>query len=230
MSARAGIVLQARMASDRLPGKALEVIGGRSMLEQCLRRLMASGAAPVILATTNRSEDDVLAALARQAGADIFRGDPMDVLARYAACAARFDLDFVIRATANRPCVDVHAAGRVLDAMARTGVDLVFEDGLPEGAGVEAVTREALRAAALLARTPRERQQVTTFIRRETNVFTVLPVPAPTGARRPDVRLTVDTRDDLRRVRDLYFATGVDMPTLEQLIAASDRIGRKSVA
>jgi spore coat polysaccharide biosynthesis protein SpsF (cytidylyltransferase family) len=60
MQTRAGIILQARIDSSRLPGKALALIGGKSILEHCLRRLMCAGIAPVVLATTNRPEDDAL--------------------------------------------------------------------------------------------------------------------------------------------------------------------------
>ena len=56
----AGIILQARMASQRLPGKALEPIAGRSLIVRCLQRLGAAGVGPVILATTTGSEDDAL--------------------------------------------------------------------------------------------------------------------------------------------------------------------------
>ena len=38
MRSRPGILLQARMASTRLPGKALELVAGRPVLEHCLRR------------------------------------------------------------------------------------------------------------------------------------------------------------------------------------------------
>jgi len=54
------IVLQARLASTRLPGKALRQIEGRTLLGRCIERLLASGVAPVVLATTTRPEDDAL--------------------------------------------------------------------------------------------------------------------------------------------------------------------------
>ena len=38
MRTRAGIILQARIGSSRLPGKALASIGGQTILEHCLRR------------------------------------------------------------------------------------------------------------------------------------------------------------------------------------------------
>ena len=44
---------------------------------------------------------------------------------------------------------------------------------------------------------------------------------APASLVRPALRLTVDTRDDLDKVRELFFRTHSDDPSLSSLIAAS---------
>ena len=224
MRTRAGIILQARLASTRLPGKALEPIGGRSMLERCLRRLIGSGVAHVVLATTRRREDDALVVIADRLGVPVFRGDADDVLSRFAAAATAFDLDPVVRATADNPAVDVQAAGRVLAALRETDADYVVETGLPLGACVEAVTQGALLHAAAIARSRYDREHVTTFIKRRRDLFRVCEIDAPAPLRRPGLRLTVDTLEDLAAVRELFFRAGVEEPSLAQLIAASGRI------
>ena len=132
---KAGIILQARTGSQRLRGKVLEPIAGRPLVGQCIRRLAASGVAPIILATTTLADDDALAAAGADAGVPVFRGAAEDVLDRFARGAAAFQLDVVIRATADNPAVDIEAPARLLDAMARLDVDYVREDDLPYGAG-----------------------------------------------------------------------------------------------
>ena len=82
MRTHAGIILQARYGSSRLRGKALEPVGGRTMIEQCLRRLLTAGVARVVLATTIAPEDDVLEALARRMGIAVLRGDADDEIGR----------------------------------------------------------------------------------------------------------------------------------------------------
>ena len=49
MRTRDGIILQARFASTRLPGKALERIGSRTLLEHCLARMLSADVARVVL-------------------------------------------------------------------------------------------------------------------------------------------------------------------------------------
>jgi spore coat polysaccharide biosynthesis protein SpsF len=221
MRTRAGIILQARYNSTRLPGKALEVVGGRTILEHCLRRLIKAGVAHVVLATTWEPEDDALVLVARRVGAGVYRGDSADVLGRFANAARFFELDPVLRATGDNPAVDVQAPGRVLAALRQTGADYVHEAGLPHGAGVEGMTAEALHTAAALAQEAYDREHVTPFIRTNRHLFDVAEVSAPASLMRPALRLTVDTRDDLDKLRELFFRTHTDDPSLAALIAAS---------
>jgi spore coat polysaccharide biosynthesis protein SpsF len=230
MRSRAGIILQARMGSSRLPGKALATIGGRTILEHCVRRLLFAGVAPVALATTDRAEDDALESAARRLGALVFRGDADDVLARLVAAAGAFDFDIVVRATGDNPGTDIQAPGRLIAALRSGGADYVYEEGLPYGAAAEAVTRTALLRASNEATQLADLEHVTTYVRRNTRRFRVLRIEAPAPLRRPDVRLTVDTADDLEHVRELFERTGVDMPSLRQLIEASGRPIRREVA
>jgi spore coat polysaccharide biosynthesis protein SpsF len=223
MRPRAGIILQARMGSSRLPGKALATISGQTILEHCLRRLMLTGVAPVVLATTERPEDHQLADVAQRLGASVFRGDADDVLGRFVAAANAFDFDHVVRATADNPGTDIEAPGRLLAALGAFNVDYACEQGLPYGAAVEAVTRDALERAAREATQADDREHVTTYVKRNSDVFSVIQLLPPALLRRPDVSVTVDTAADLDHVRALFERTGVEMPSLLQLIEAADQ-------
>ena len=221
MRTHAGIILQARYASTRLRGKVLEPVGGRTILEQCLRRMIQAGVARVVLATTTNPEDDVLEALARRMGVAVYRGEADDVLGRYSDAAKMFDLDPVLRATGDNPAVDVQSPGRVLAALRATQADYIREEGLPWGASVEGMTAAALHRAARLATDPYDREHVTTFIRKRRDLFRVTTVDAPAPLVRPMLRVTVDTAEDLAWVRELFFRAGSDDPSLSALIAAS---------
>jgi spore coat polysaccharide biosynthesis protein SpsF len=221
MRTRAGIILQARYNSSRLPGKALEVVAGRTILEHCLRRLIRAGVAHVVLATTQEPEDDALAAIAGRLRAAVYRGDTADVLGRFASAARVFDLDPVVRATGDNPAVDVEAPGRALAALRLANADYVIETGLPYGAAVEAMTANALYTAALLASEPYDREHVTPFIRTNRHMFKVAELNAPPSLTRPELRLTVDTQEDLDNVRELFRRAQSDDPSLASLIAAS---------
>jgi spore coat polysaccharide biosynthesis protein SpsF len=230
MSTRVGIILQARCASTRLPGKALARIAGRPLLDRCLRRLNAARVGPVVLATTESIEDLVLTDLARLAGVASFRGATDDVLRRYVEAAGVFGFDVIVRATGDNPAVDIDAASRLLPAVLEQGADYACEDGLPYGAGVEVVTRAALTRAASLACTADDREHVTLFIKHRPDLFHVTHQLAPSTLQRPDLRLTVDTPADLAYIRRVVTYCGAGERPLDEIIRAADRCRRRSAA
>jgi 3-deoxy-manno-octulosonate cytidylyltransferase (CMP-KDO synthetase) len=59
------VIIPARMAASRLPGKPLADIGGRPMIAHVLHRAEAAGVGPVIVATDSR---DIAAAVVRAGG------------------------------------------------------------------------------------------------------------------------------------------------------------------
>src|SRR6185369_10550591 len=80
MTAPVWIVVTARMASARRPGKALADLHGQPLLRVLLDRMKtARGVAGVALATSVRPENDRLEELGRDAGVRLFRGDEDDV-------------------------------------------------------------------------------------------------------------------------------------------------------
>jgi spore coat polysaccharide biosynthesis protein SpsF len=217
------IVLQARMGSSRLPGKVLAPIGGRSVLAQCIERLVAARVGEVVVATTTRPEDEAVVAEARAAGVEAIRGPVDDVLARFVAAVDGWTGPYVIRATADNPLVDIDGAARLLRLL-DAGADYAIEEGLPVGAAVEAMRVGVLQEAGALANTAYEREHVTPFIRQAVDRFAVQSAPAPFELRRPSLRLTVDTRQDLHFVRSLVEqADDAALVPLGQVIALADR-------
>lgn len=224
------VILQARMASTRLPGKALAQLGVRSVLAHCLERLKLGRAAPVMLATTCNPEDDPLEAEAGDMGIPVFRGPDRDVLGRFVAAARSVGAQLVVRATADNPAVDIDAPLRVLSAIRSSGADHVSERGLPCGAAVEAVAFDALCRADREATEAEDREHVTTIIRRDLARFRPLAVDAPPELRRFDLRLTIDTDHDLRFMRRLFERVGhvAGEPALVAFIAAADALAMEA--
>lgn len=230
MTAAVAVIVQARLGSSRLPGKALTPLAGQALLARCLRRLGAADVGPVILATTLEPEDDALVDLARAEGCEVHRGSTDDVLTRYVETAVAFGFGRVVRATGDNPAVDTAAPRRLLEAMGNDGTEYVCEDGLPYGAGVELVTLAALTRAALLASERDDREHVTTFIKRRPDLFQVRRTVAPAPLRRPDVRLTVDTADDARFMDRVFTLLPPGDAPLADIIRAADRAQRSDAA
>ena len=219
------VILQARMGSQRLPGKSLATIGDASIVTLCLRRLLVSAVGPVVLATTAAREDDSLVAEAARLGVAAVRGDRDDVLGRFAQAVSHMNAAVVIRATADNPAVDVDAARRALAAIERFGVDYCCERGLPYGGVVEGIRASALIDAEGRTMNTADREHVTPFIRRYLTRYRVAEPDAPRAVRRPDLRLTVDTAADLTFMRSLAAELSAPLATASftEIIAAADR-------
>ena len=226
------IILQARMASSRLPGKAMRTIGSRSVVARCLDRLLAARTAPLVLATTERAEDDVLAEEASSLGVPTVRGATDDVLGRFAQIVELLQPQWVIRATADNPAVDIDAPARVLTHLQRGGVDYVLERGLPVGGAVEGARAELLLEAAARATEPYDREHVTPFLKRPELRYRVFEPLAPISVRRPDLRFTIDTADDLAYMEALLGRCGLGSSVLplSGIIQVADRLAARKVA
>ena len=99
-----GAIVQARLGSTRLPGKALLDIAGTSMVARVLDRTRrAQTIDRVILATTATSQDDRLVEYVRGLPVEVYRGDEDDVLDRYYQTAKHYALDVVVRITSDCP-------------------------------------------------------------------------------------------------------------------------------
>jgi spore coat polysaccharide biosynthesis protein SpsF len=227
--ARPAVILQARLASSRLPGKVLARVGSRTILEYCLLRLSISGL-PLIVATTDQADDDEIEQEARAFGASVFRGDEHNVLARFIGAARAFNLTEVVRATADNPFVDPHGPRRVLALQHHVKADHVVERELPVGAAVEAVTVAALERSHAWITLPYDREHVTSFVRRDPR-FRAHSAAAPDALRRPGLRLTVDTQEDLNFVRKVFASLGTDAPvaSLAAVIQAAEAVPAGSV-
>lgn len=203
------VIVQARMTSQRLPGKVLMDVGGRPMLEQQLRRLgRCARADEVVLAVTVNPDDEALVALARRLGLRWHRGSEQDVLGRYAGAARDAGAELVVRVTSDCPLIDPEEVDAVIEALERrrAAVDYAsnrLEPHLPRGLDTEALWRDVLERTDRLAVSSPAREHVTWFCYAERpDLFALHSVRRPFDA--ADLRWTVDTPDDLAMVRRLY--------------------------
>jgi len=210
MSVRVLAVVQARVGSTRLPGKALLSIAGKPMVAHVLQRVQAIRAVDqVVLATTVRSEDDELADFARSVGIACVRGSVDDVLDRFRAAVTSYPTDVVVRGTADCPLLDPRVSARVLRKYLRLSGRVDYVSNVrpltyPDGLDTEVFSSQALERACHLATRPSDREHVTTYMLDHPEEFTRSKVK-----HRPNLsakRWTVDTKEDLEFVRAVYGA------------------------
>ncbi|HEX6136662.1 MAG TPA: 3-deoxy-manno-octulosonate cytidylyltransferase [Casimicrobiaceae bacterium] len=114
------VLIPARYASSRLPGKALADLGGKPMVVRVAERARASGAVRVVIATDDRRIAD--AARAHRIEAIMTRADHptgTDRLAEAAALLALADDQIVVNVQGDEPLLDPALMRRVADVLRR---------------------------------------------------------------------------------------------------------------
>lgn len=215
-------VLQARTSSTRLPGKVMLPVAGAPMLARQIERLLrARRIDRLVIATSERSEDDCVADLARGAGADCFRGSLEDVLDRFYRAAENYMPKHVVRVTGDCPLAD----WEIIDACVDFTVAGSFDYGSntlnptwPDGLDVEVFTFGALRAAWREGKLLIEREHVTPFINRRPQRFRLGSFENATDL--SALRWTVDEPLDYEfvcRVYDALYPTNPAFTTADVL-------------
>jgi spore coat polysaccharide biosynthesis protein SpsF len=157
---------------------------------------------------------------AEEAGFLISIGPKDDVLRRYCIAVRKFAPDRVIRATADNPFVFTDAAEAINREASELGADYAGYSGLPHGAGVESVAAEALLRADAEAADGAEREHVCPYLYKHPELFRLHRPLAPLRWQSPDLRITVDTREDYEKAASLY-AVLANLPAETRSLGAS---------
>jgi spore coat polysaccharide biosynthesis protein SpsF len=190
-------VVQARMGSQRLPGKVMLPLAGAPMLQRLLERLKPAGSIDrLVVATSTNAENDPIEALCKTLGVNCLRGDEDNVMSRFLAVGEQTGAKTFVRLTGDNPFVDASLIDHLVEAFAAATpradyVNNIDEDGFPYGLYAEIFSADALDRASKDT-SPENREHVTWALRK--GDFRTATVRAPGRFRYR--RLTVDTPED----------------------------------
>ena len=207
------VLVQARMSSNRFPGKVLAPLSGRPLIYHSLTRICESlSRDSVVLVTSEDATDDPLAAyVSKELGIAVFRGSLDDVVARFQACLRDYPCQWFVRICGDSPAIDPLLISWMLSRVSED-LDLltnVSERTFPLGESVEIVHTPTFIDLKSDEMTPEEREHLTLHLYNHSDRFRIRNVYAvdTTFSRR---RLVVDTLEDLR-VMEQIFATNPQM-------------------
>lgn len=215
-----GAIIQARMGSTRFPEKILKNLNGKTVLEHIVKRVQDSDVDSCIVATTSRKEDDVVEKLCMQQKILCFRGSESDVLERFYQCAKEFQLDVIVRITADDPLKDTGIINKAISLLLNNNYDYVsntVKPTYPEGIDVEVFTFEALEKAYLEAELPSEHEHVTPYIWKNNGIFNIYNFENDVDL--SGMRWTMDTEDDFEFMKRVYANfKGKDTFSMEEVL------------
>jgi spore coat polysaccharide biosynthesis protein SpsF len=203
-----GALVPVRLASERLPGKALLPVEGRPVITHLLDRLFASrhlSPDRVVVCTTLDQSDDALVGVVRAAGARVFRGSRANILDRFARAVEEFGFDAVIEADGDDPCTDPDYMDRCMDALlADESLGMVSVEGLPLGLASRAFRVSALRTVRAHCVTEANDTGFMYYFTRTGLCRHAFLAPVSEAHRHEAARLTLDYPEDLAFLRALF--------------------------
>lgn len=171
-------ILQARTGSSRLPNKVLYEIRGKTLLEIYIERVKHSRLIEkIVIATTTRSEDDVIEKISEKLEVDYFRGSENDLVNRYYQCAKKYHADIIVRLSSDNPFVDFRVLDRAVQIFKDNEVDFVtnhFQPTYPEGLDVEVYSLHTLEKLWKEAKLLSEREHVFPYIQNHPDQFKII--------------------------------------------------------
>lgn len=201
-------VVQARMGSSRLPGKMLKKISGTPLIDYVFCRLTKATKPgglldQIILATSVNPENDPLVKHVSEVWPQviIIRGSEEDVLSRFILAIEKTGATSVVRVTGDCPFINLDAMGKMIDALRSAGADVVNYQAGHEyvDKGLETISASALsRLAEDPYLTSQGSEHVTSLMYKHPSRYKVCYIESEPYLRRNDIRLTVDTVEDIQ--------------------------------
>ena len=220
-----GCIIQARMGSSRLPGKALmKSDSGKPLLYYVINQLRyCSKVKNLVIATTTNQEDDEIEKFANNNSVNVFRGKEKDVLDRYFQCAKKYSFSTIVRITADCPLIDPQIVDKVIEQFFSENYDFATNTltrTFPIGTDVEVFSFSALNRAWENTQLPSEREHVTPYLRKEEN-FKIINVENDKNI--SNLRLTVDRIEDFELIKQILNNISINPIHLEDVLELFSR-------
>jgi spore coat polysaccharide biosynthesis protein SpsF (cytidylyltransferase family) len=200
-------LIQVRMKSERLPGKALLLVDGIPVIEHVITNITPSiYINDIIICTTKEKGDDSLEAFAASRDVPVFRGDVDNVITRFYHAARKHGSDVIVRIAGDCPIVSSEAADLLIRNHLDSGADYtsIEANKTPIGSFPQVFSFEALEELTRHQLDFSYSEYMLYYFTNNPSIFSLNTVPAPAEYNHPEFRLTVDYEEDLRMFDRLF--------------------------
>lgn len=201
------------MGSTRLPGKILKPFyKNYCILDIILENLQKVKDVKIIVATSISPDNDNLENYLLQKGILVYRGSEDDVLERFIRAAEMYKIDGIIRVCSDNPFIDYKGVNLLIEKAKKSNADYIGYrvNGMPSirthfGFWGEFVTLKSLCKVYGISDDLSEHEHVTSHIYTHPKDFNCEWIECPPFLQgRDDIRLTIDTEEDMENARKVY--------------------------
>ena len=203
-----GIIIQARMGSERLPNKVLMDLSGKPVLKHIVDRVKQSKKVDkIIIATTDKPKDNPVVDFCIREKVDHYRGSEDNVLERYFHAAKEFGIGTIIRVTGDCPLIDPQIIDKMIENYFQVKPDILTNAGLiesertfPRGLDAEVFSFEKLFEAHQNAEKKYHKEHVTPYLYENSKKV----IYYKHFVNLSHIRITLDTIKDYELIKIVY--------------------------
>lgn len=201
-------IIQCRMGSKRLPGKAVKNIAGIPLLKFLLKNLKGSRTlSEIVVATSYKKENTKIVDICNDENISSYLGSEKNVLSRFIKIIKKYNADIVVRLTGDNPLVDKYLVDDIVYKYLNNYskydyINNIEHSGYPYGLFLEVFKSNALLKASKNFNSL-NKEHVTWHIRNNPNLFNTFVVKTKNKFKYS--RVTVDTQNDLDNVNKLVL-------------------------
>ena len=192
-------IIQARMSSQRYPGKVLHNVAGKPMLQYLLERLdHCHSLNHIVVATSTEDSDTPLADFCRQRGVECYRGPLVNVAGRFREVLDMYQFDGFVRVNGDSPLLDQQLIDKGVEIFLKGDFDLVtnvLPRTYPHGQSVEVMRADAFRQGYQSMQNAQDLEHVTRFFYKHQYDFRIHNFALEDNC--SGMRFCVDTEQDL---------------------------------
>ena len=206
-------VIACRVDSERLFAKPFQRIGKYTILELLLNQLRRSSMIKdIVLAISEKPGNEIFVNYAKEHELKFVEGNDVDVLRRLIDGAQYVNSDIILRVTPENPFIFWEGIDDLIRKHVSGKHDLSTYTNLPLGSSFELINRKALEYSHKHGSKKHRSELCTLFINENPDKFNILKCSPKKILRRPEIRLTVDTPQDLWIARLIHNSNGIKIP------------------
>ncbi len=201
-------IIQISNINESLRNRNKQLINGEQQIVFLIKRLKKEFGENIIIATTNRAEDDDVETIAQILHIKIYRGKFNDILSRLLEAAYFLHADNFIRIYGNYPLVDLEQAKELAQEHIEGAYDYSYNEhrnGVVWGTGCDVFRTETLEQLNKLLLDPYQREGVSFYLQQNKEQYSVY--KKEVIKKRPDYKLSYETEKDLKVIQELINNT-----------------------
>ena len=199
-------IIQARMSSNRLPGKVLFPLGNSTVLYEVFKRALLFSQ-QVVVCTSTDAKDDELEDYCEKKNIICFRGDLENVFRRYQKVFKISKLKkfkWFARVTADNPLISVILAKNLI-ARINPNLDYIsYLKKIPNGSGIELINTKTFLNINSESLDASEKEHVTPVFYENLENYNTLLVEPNDFYKVNKLRVTLDYEEDYKLLKELY--------------------------